>query len=562
MSSRQPNQQENDNATQQQQQQQQQRMLQMQQQQAAMQQAVQKFAGDYEIELEWPAVVMKTNEGSKPIRTSNELIQHRLMECGILYDTPISTKDVVSAATNFIENLEQSDCFHGIHVDIGETSSTISDPEGQHNCENDAKMLRRINIKLNEKNWYKFHAGAGLKTDGWLGASSTTLTGGSTSTTDAFLPTAEMELRAGLRNISGCLDRTDLQYSVDTQNIGSWTLTHVRPLYTVLPSTLSDALLLRSTGSQYAFTARAALDTSDRITLSSFYEYQRLLSVKASTSEQPKTNSPQNPWFSSIEYGILYRDLIPRRHATMPYHFAASPEIVAQSGASMKHAISGVTSYNNYSTDTSNLPVHGLQMQFSTEIALPPGDVGFVKGQVAVAGHLPIVPNRLALHTNVSSGYLHSITFGGLCGPPLISDRFLLGGIGSFRGFIPAGIGPRGRSVNNRTTNEGLGDALGGNLFYTASLMASLAPPDTIEGISQITRNVRLFGFTTVGSCVSVSNTTNWNDIIGSTRMSAGVGIASGALGPRIEATYTLPIRYGPIDGRRRFQLGVCISTV
>jgi outer membrane protein assembly factor BamA len=246
----------------------------------------------------------------------------------------------------------------------------------------------------------------------------------------------------------------------------------------------------------------------------------------------------------------------------MPYHFAASPEIVAQSGASLKHSITGTTLYNNYSTDSSNLPVHGLQMQCSTEIALPPGDIGFFKGQVAIAGHLPIITNRLALHTSLNTGYLHSLSYGGLCGPPLISDRFVLGGTGSFRGFIPAGIGPRGRRIGSRQSNDGLGDALGGNLFYTASLMASFAPSDTIEGISQITRNLRLFGFTTVGSCLSVSNDTSWKDVVGSSRISAGIGIASGALGPRIEATYTLPLRHGPIDGRRRFQLGICISIV
>ena len=552
------NQQDDQNTTQQQQ-----RTLESQQQQVAMQQAVQKFAGKYEIQLEWPAVVVRTNDGSKkPIRTSNELIQHRLMESGILFDTSVPTEEVVLAASNFVENLEQSDCFHGVHVEIGEPSLTDADLEGQQKEKSNTAMLRRISVKLDEKNWYKFHAGAGLKTDGWLGASSTTIMGGSASTTDAFIPTAEMELRAGLRNITGCLDRTDLQYSVDTQNIGSWTLTHVRPLYTVLPSSLSDSLLLRSTGSQYTFTARAALDTSDRIAVSSFYEYQRLLSLTASTSEQLTTNSSSNPWFSSIEYGILYRDLIPRRHATMPYHFDASPEIVAQSGASVKHAVTSVTSYNNYSTDSSNLPVHGLQMQCSTELALPPGDIGFVKGQISMAGHLPIVTNRIALHTNFSSGYLRTISYGGLCGPPLISDRFLLGGTGSFRGFVPAGIGPRGRKINSGTTNNRLGDALGGDLFYSASLMASLAPPDTIEGLSQLTRTVRLFGFTTVGSCLSVSNITSWKDVVGSTRVSAGIGIASRVLGPRIEATYTIPLNYGPIDGRRRFQFGVCISIV
>jgi outer membrane protein assembly factor BamA len=228
----------------------------------------------------------------------------------------------------------------------------------------------------------------------------------------------------------------------------------------------------------------------------------------------------------------------------------------------VKHGIVGVTSYNNYTTDSSNLPINGFQMHGSTELALPPGDVGFMKGQAALAGHLSIT-NRLALHTSLSSGYIHSISFGGLCGPALTSDKFLLGGTGSFRGFIPAGIGPRCSFVGR--TNGGLGDALGGNIFYTATMMASVAPQDTNEGISQITRNVRLFAFASAGSCISVQgiNTTNLKGIFSTSRMSAGFGVSSGVLGPaRIEATYAVPLRCFGNDGKRRFQLGISLSII
>jgi Omp85 superfamily domain len=548
----------------------------MEQQQQQQQRAVQTFAGNYEIQLEWPAKVMSINNGSSSstVRTSNELIQHRLMESGILYDVPITTGDVVTAASQFIANLERSDCFHTMHVEIGRPSSpppiSATVEEEQSSSRNDGgPPLRCIHIRLEEKKWYKLHAGAGLKTDGWLGGSSSTTTSSSSPTTDAFLPMAEMELRAGCRNIAGCLDRTDLQYTVDTHNIGTWSITHARPLYTVLPTILSDALLVRPTGSQYGFAARAALDTSDHIAVSSFHEYQRLLTVKATTAEHavnsPAVDNPKRRWYSSIEWGVLYRDLIPRRHASMPYHFAASREIVAQSGASVKHGVTLVTSYNNIITDSSNLPVEGLQLQCSAEVATPPGDIGFIKGQAAIAGHHSL-NRRLALHTSVAAGYLHALSFGGLCGPPLVSDRFLLGSTGSFRGFIPAGIGPRSGMVG--ATNGGLGDALGGNFFYSATAMISSAPPETIEAFSQITRNVRLFGFATAGTCVSVDNNggklSSWNvtDICGSSRLSAGIGIATGALGPRIEATYAWPLRYGPVDGRRRFQFGVSVSIV
>ena len=534
-----------------------------QQQQAILEQqqrALQKYAGNFEIQLEWPAKVMKTDGTAHTGRTSNELIQHRLMEAGILYDVPTSTDAVVAASSQFVANMERSDCFHAVQVEIGAPSTS------EENDDEEGPPLRQLNVRLKEKRWYKLHAGAGLKTDGWQ------LGGGGDSgapTTDAFLPTAEVEFRAGLRNVAGCLDRTDLQYSVDTHNIGTWSLTHVRPLYTALPTFLADSLLVQSTGSQYALAARAALDTSDRISVSSYHEYLRLFSLKASTAEHPTAlpiaGKPQQKWYSSLEWGIMYRDLIPRRHASMPYHFAASPEIVSQSGASVKHGITGVVSYNNITADTSHLPIHGLQLQCTTEIATPPGDVGFVKGQAAVAGHLAL-NSRLSLHTCLSSGYLHALSFGGLCGPPIVSDRFLLGGTGSFRGFIPAGIGPRSHNVGG--TNGGLGDALGGNFFYSATASISASPPEMIDAITQITRNVRLFGFATVGSCVSLGGFGGKHasfvisDVAQSSRLSSGIGIATGALGPRIEATLSWPIRYGPLDGRRRFQFGVSFSIV
>jgi Omp85 superfamily domain len=527
------------------------------------QRALQQFAGDFEIRLEWPARVMKTDgTTTAAIKTSNELVQHRLMEAGILYDVPTTTNDVVAAAAQFIANLERSDCFQAVRVEIGTPTDESNDDESGN------PPLRRINVHLKEKRWYKLHAGAGLKTDGWqMGGGAAMAGGGGTPTTDAFLPTAEVELRAGLRNVVGCLDRTDLQYSVDTHNIGTWSLTHVRPLYTVLPNFLSDALLLQSTGSQYAFSARAALDTSDRIAVSSYHEYQRLLTMKASTAEHPtalpSSGRTQPRWYSSIEWGILYRDIVPRRHATLPYHFAASPNIVSQSGASVKHGITSVVSYNNVSTDTSNLPIHGLQLQCTTEVATPPGDIGFIKGQAAVAGHLSL-NQRLSLHTYLSTGYLHALSFGGICGPPIVSDRFLLGGTGSFRGFIPAGIGPRSRIAGG--ASGGLGDALGGNFFYSATAMISAAPPETIAAITQITRNVRLFGFASVGTCLSMdgfngsNSSESLSDVAQSSRLSSGFGIATGALGPRVEATLSWPLRYAPLDGRRRFQFGVSFS--
>jgi outer membrane protein assembly factor BamA len=48
--------------------------------------------------------------------------------------------------------------------------------------------------------------------------------------------------------------------------------------------------------------------------------------------------------------------------------------------------------------------------------------------------------------------------------------------------------------------------------------------------------------------------------VLQSTRASVGVGIASSVMGPRVEATYAWPLRYGPRDARRHFQFGMGFS--
>ena len=408
-----------------------------------------------------------------------------------------------------------------------------------------------MHIAVREKNWYRLHAGAGLKTD-MLGRNQHTQLA-----TGSFLPTAEFEMSAGLRNLGGVLDRTDLQYAVDTHNIGTWTFTHTRPLYTALPEALSETVLGSAHGSQYNLALRAALDTVDHELISSYKEYQRLLSVKASTSTTPNT-SAVDPWYTSLEWAINYRDMIPKRHPALPYHLAASPEIVSAAGASVKHSITAKVKYDNTSTaegDMSRIPVSGMQMECLTEVATPPGDVGFIKAQTSLAAHVPTALPKVFLHGTISTGFISALHFQGLCRPPGPSDRFLLGGTGSFRGFVPAGIGPR-------SSSRKMGDALGGDVFYTATLAASTAPPSALtqsplEAISMVASHIRLFGFATAGTCAA------WNtplDLILSTRLSAGIGLSTQALGPRLEATYAWPLRYGPRDGRRRFQFGVSFS--
>ena len=134
------------------------------------------------------------------------------------------------------------------------------------------------------------------------------------------------------------------------------------------------------------------------------------------------------------------------------------------------------------------------------------------------------------------------------------------------RGFLPAGIGPR--SKTGGSTSPG-GDAMGGNLYYTASLMASLLPPSQILA----EYGVRLFAFANAGTLVGLSPLNNrqyrsvqeqhpitWKQVAQSTRTSVGVGISGGTPMGRLEVTYAYPLRYGPRDARRNFQFGFGLS--
>ena len=81
----------------------------------------------------------------------------------------------------------------------------------------------------------------------------------------------------------------------------------------------------------------------------------------------------------------------------------------------------------------------------------------------------------------------------------------------------------------------------------------------------------RVFGFANVGTCVSIeslgtqsilglSSTAAWSQIIHSSRVAVGGGLSLGSPMGRFEATYALPLRYGPRDARKSVQFGFGFS--
>jgi outer membrane protein insertion porin family len=240
-------------------------------------------------------------------------------------------------------------------------------------------------------------------------------------------------------------------------------------------------------------------------------------------------------------------------------------------------------------------PTDGVDVHGKIEVAGPPGNVGFVKMQGGASFNVPL-PWTWALHGSVQAGMLRSLPLHGLCGPASISDRFFVGGPMQLRGFVPAGIGPRAKTVSKvwlfrlfleicqlwyfltrlcvflarvfvpkgGASCPG-GDTLGGDLFYTATLAASVPFP----AVAFLRDNgVRCFGFANVGTVSGgglddagvVGVVVPFLSILQSTRASVGGGVSMATAFGRLEATYATPLRYSPRDARKSVQIGLGFS--
>jgi len=280
--------------------------------------------------------------------------------------------------------------------------------------------------------------------------------------------------------------------------------------------------------------------------------------------------------YHGLDWSLLFRDVLPRRHPTQPYAADASPEIVAHSGPSVKHSLQYEFRTNGRHCNDRFNPTSGVDAHAKLELAGPPGDVGFLKFQGGLAAHVevpnpPFRDHQVALHGSCQTGILLALAYQGLCGPPTISDRFFVGGPMQLRGFVPGGIGPRAKTVSPRNrcqkTQRNLicslrgqggastpgGDALGGELFYVATLAASVPFPSLIPALRD--SGMRLFAFGNVGTLASSG--TSFFSILRSTRTSVGCGVTMATPFGRMEATYAIPTRFGPRDARRSVQLGI-----
>jgi len=484
---------------------------QQEQEHSAVQELFHKHLQEYPIPLQFPATVGSIDE-SKKARTSSDLINFRLIEAGVLFDETglQSVGDLVQATDRLVLNLQQSGCFHNVQVRILQEEQT-----------------NKIHVALDERNWYKLYIGGGIKNDGAI------LIGDS----DSFIPKLQFETRGSLVNLQGLLDVTALEYCVDQTSATSVRLTHDRPLYTLFPleSRIRDAIIEAS--SDVNVKLKAELDTVDHEWTRSYKEFHRTLGLAISSSRTVRPEMAPNGYLG-LDWNMTWRDLIPRRHDD--YTMNASPEIIQQSGPSLKHSLALETRTNGALCDDRFNPTQGLDLNAKIEVAGPPGDVGFVKVEGGAAIHYPMT-DWLSLHTMLNGGCISPLAYGGLCQGPAVSDKFFIGGPMPLRGFVPAGIGPRAKTGGTSTPH---GDALGGDLFYTATLAAS----------TPVYNGIRLFGFANAGTLTGMN--VPLPAIVLSTRAAVGAGVSMGTGMGRLEATYAWPIRYGPRDARRALQFG------
>ena len=173
-----------------------------------VQELLQEYVKTYPINLSFPAKVSPAIS-EKRLRTNVDLVQHRLLESGVLFDDLQQIGQVNEVSESFIKSMMQTGCYHAVQV-------KLENNLGQEDQSN-------LHILLNEKNWYSLYIGGGFK----QGAIYQHAAG------DGVLPKVQFETSGSLLNLTGHLDKTSLSYTVDQTSTATLALTHERPLYSL-----------------------------------------------------------------------------------------------------------------------------------------------------------------------------------------------------------------------------------------------------------------------------------------------------------------------------------------
>ncbi|KAG1122926.1 hypothetical protein G6F42_011024 [Rhizopus arrhizus] len=240
----------------------------------------------------------------------------------------------------------------------------------------------------------------------------------------------------------------------------------------------------------------------------------------------------------------------------------ASLSIRQQVGDSLKSSINHV--FVRERRDDILLPSNGHYVRIAQELSglFGVGNAHFFKTELESqyctqigGGHI-ILDKESKEFLGVHPGLVISTTFRAGCLADLsegdkastVSDRFLLGGPLSVRGFRNAGIGPRDYK-----------DALGGNLYWAAGVSA-IAPLPKLE-----TKALRAHAFVNAGTNVPWKSGTSLQDtkqaLTQSPSISAGLGLIYRHSIARIELNYCVPLTAARGDQiKRGLQLGIGLN--
>lgn len=404
----------------------------------------------------------KNNKADAP-RTTEDFVNHRLLESGVLFDDLQSLGEASAAVARFVDNMNRTGCYDAVQVAIGRPAPpAAADEEVEVGAGTDTSSQaaavaaaaksqverRHLDVVLTEKRWYKLYVGGGIKHEGIVG-------GSSSGSSIEQLPRVQMETSAGLLNLTGCADVTSAEYTVDQTGATTLGLSHDRPLFSCFQpySALSNLILTHPllNGSNTALRLTGRMDTVDWECARSSRDRTRSVGVKVCNMGHVAVPESSRDAYVGLEWSAAFRDVMPRRHAMLPFACDASPEIVAQAGPNWKHSIMYQHRLNNSLCDDRYNPTAGVDAHWAWEVAGPPGDVGFVKGTGGAALHVPIAEamGGISLHASVNGGFIRPITYGGLCpATTSVSDRFYVGGPIQLRGFMHSGIGPRAETVS------------------------------------------------------------------------------------------------------------------
>ncbi|MCA3562568.1 MAG: outer membrane protein assembly factor BamA [Aestuariivirga sp.] len=153
----------------------------------------------------------------------------------------------------------------------------------------------------------------------------------------------------------------------------------------------------------------------------------------------------------SFRYGFTWRDVNGINKAQ------ASPAVIESVGESTKSAV--MASYTWDNLDNPVRPTNGFRGQLEGELAGLGGDVHYGKLEAHGWYFLPVYEDAVVLKIEGNAGQI--LPFNG--DNVRLQDRFFKGG-DTFRGFQPAGVGPRQRG------NSGSTDAVGGKTYAIGTL--------------------------------------------------------------------------------------------